>query len=784
MSDPVTGRAMDGFAEYYFRKLRSWVPELYWNNDLDNGSLEKLLRALCERLAEVRRDVDRVWTASSIELADDWAVKYLGDLVGAQPLSAQNSRANRTVAANMMQYYQRKTTRYLLDQLITDIVESEGYVREIERWLARPPHELDMAYLRRAPLSDGVVGGLPELTGPRVDDAALPAFDEFARLPDFGPREGRAASFDYATIHFNLFVNESWRVDMAAPFWLDDTRLTLDPSGRAVPLFHSATFDHRAGRWPVGPEEFPLPMRCARFNDARFAVSEDALSAIGSPGVTAALTPWIGVVFATRQDFQRVLEDQLSAALYANFRTALLRECLLPNCAKARQLDDDVRLDIGPFADTRVLHAYQIIAANLSHWRPAAQWPEDAALVVDVTTGQVQLAEPLDGGVAPPELFHPLFHHVGLVDRVGAGTYPRESDVALGPAINDASAEVSFTPPAAGLQAFGDNRRYVWNWPATRRFDVAGELRLEAADRTRPYVVARTDAATRDFTLVGTDGQDNHLIIDGLWLALLANAAIETAVAGAEVRAPPAHARLVLDGHFETVTLRHVTLDPGGEQVRLDPTVARGLPIITLEIEGSVRLLRIERSITGPIVETRTDPSLLNAGQIRISDSIVQSIDPDRPALSVELGRLQLENTTVLGACEANLIFATNTLFDGPLRVTNRQQSCLRFSAVAGYEDVAGIDPSVLPRRFECVEYADTLPPGSVLSRRFGDPDFAALSELADRELRQGGENRTEIGVGNARYWNQRRDDLARVVANFLPVGQNAQIYQETGGRP
>ncbi|MBB3232258.1 hypothetical protein [Halomonas stenophila] len=781
MSDPNTGRALDGFEEYYFRKLRSWIPELYWSNDLENGSLEVLIRAMSDRLAEMRREIERVWTASSIELADDWAVKYLGDLVGAETLSAQNSRANRTVAANFMNYHRRKTTRYLLDSQITDIVATEGYVREIERWLARPPHELDMGYLRFAPLSEGPVGGLPELTGPRVDDAALPAFDEFARLPDFGPREGRAASFDYATIHFNLFASESWRVDMATPFWLDGTRLTLDPSGRAAPLFHSATFDHRAGLWPVGPEEFPLPMRCARFNDARFEITEDALDAIASPGLTAALTPWIGVTFRTRQAFQRILADQLSPTLYSNFRSSLLRECLVADCAKARQIEADMRLDIGPFADTRVLDPYEIVAANLSRWMPAAQWPEDAALLIDVSSGYVQLAGAPDDGAVPPQLFHPLFHHLGLVHRVGAGTFPRESDVDLGPGFNDANAEVSFAPPASGLQAFGDNRRYLWNWPASRRFEVAGELRLEAADRTRPYVVSRTDDPERDFTIVGTDGQDNHLTIDGLWLGLQADTPIETAVGGPDDPAPPARARLILDGHFETVILRHVSLDPGGEQARPDPGTARAIPAVTVEIEGSVRLLRIERSITGPIVETRADPSLLNAGEIRISDSIVQSGDPERPAISVELARLHLTNSTVLGACHANLIFATNTLFDGPLYVTNRHQSCLRFSAVAAFEGDS--DPSILPRRFECVEYKRTIPPASFRSTRFGDLDFAALSDLADRGLLHGGEGRTEIGVGNARFWHQRRDDLARVASTFLPVGQNAQIYEETGGR-
>ena len=773
--------ARDGFEAYYFHKLKSWVPEVYWNNDFGTGSLEAMLRAWAERVAEMRREMDRVWTASSIEMADEWAVPFIGDLVGAEPLSAQNARANRVTAANMTSYYKRKTTRYLLDQFITDIVGTEGYVREIERWLARPPHELDMGEIRFAPLTHAPLGGTPNLTAPRADDAALPAFDEFARLPDFGPRIGLAPSFDYTTLHLNLFPAESYRLDMVTPFWLDDTRLTLDPSGRAVPLFHSASFDHRLGEWPIGPEEFPLPMRCARFNDAQFAITADGLSAIGSPALTTALEPWIGVLFPTRQDFRRNMESRLSGVQFNAFFSRLLRHSMVPDSAKVRQIEDDLLLDVGPFADTRSLDDFEIVAANLENWMAPADWPDRAELLVDVALGTVQFEDAPDPLADPAEIFHPRFHHTGLIHRIGAGGFARESDVDLGPAFNDANTEVPFTPGNSGLEAIRDNRRHVWQWNAPRRHNVSGNLTIEAADRTRPYLLSRTDVAGFNFTLNGTAAQENHLVIDGIWLGMMRNAVAETPLTDADDPVPPIHARLVLDGTFETVTLRHVTIDPGGEQVRLDPLQARAIPGITLELEGSVKTLRIESSIIGPLVETRADPSLLNAGEIRVTDSVIQSIDPERPAISTELGRLYLNNCTVLGACHANLIFATNTLFDGPLYVTNKQQSCLRFSAVAGYETSVDPAPSALPRRFECTYFQDRIPPSTFQSTRFGDPDFVALSPLAHPDLLTGGEHRTEIGVGNIRFWNQRRDDLSRFVAKFLPVEQNAQIYEEIG---
>jgi hypothetical protein len=639
-----------------------------------------------------------------------------------------------------------------------------------------------MGYGRRAPLSGGWVAGLPQLTGLRVDDAALPAFDEFARLPDFGPRQGKAASFDYATIHLNVFPVETYQIDMASPFWLDDTHLTLDPSGRDVALYHAGSFDQRLGDWPRGPEEFPTPMRCARFNDAGFTITAAGLAAIGDPDVTTALTPWAGIGFASDVAFRRILRDRLIAADYAIFLGPLLREMMQPDTIKLRQMAGDLLLDVGPFADTRALHPYQIVAANLQGWMPAARWPDEAELLVDVTSGRVQFPAALDPIGPPPQVFHPRFHHIGTLHRVGAGPFPRGSGVPAGPPVANANVEVPVVVPASGTVILADNRRHVWQWdPVMRSHDVAGDLRLEAAEQTRPYLVSRGPTGGLDFTIFGTEDQPNTLVIDGLWLGIMANAVLSTALVNPDDPFPIPRARLIFDGTFDSVTLRHVSIEPGGQQARLDPLVARAIPAITTEIEGSIKSLWIENAIIGPLIETRNDPSLLNAGVIRIAHSVICSIATDVPAINTDLSRLFIDNSTVLGAVHANLINATNTIFDGPLYVTNRQQSCLRFSAVADYVGVTGVAPSALPRRFECATFAGRLPRTTFRSRRFGDPDFAALSGLADAAVTTGGEYGTEMGVGNDRAWNQRRADLARFVGRFLPVGQNIQIFEDIG---
>jgi hypothetical protein len=783
MSDLLSNRANDGFEAYYAYKLRAWIPDLYWNNDLGDDSLKHWVDAIAQRTAELRREIDRVWAASSIELADDWAVAFLAELVGAEPLSAQNARANRVTAANMTTYHARKTTRYLLDQFITDIVGSEGYIREIERWLARAPHLLDMEFSRRAPLTGTVLGGFPDISGPRVDDARLPAFDEFTRLADPRSQQGQMARFNFDTVHFNLFPFETYRLDRVSPLALDDTHFTLDPSGREAPLFHSASFDHHNGQWPVGPEEFPLPMCCARFNDAQFMINETGLAEIANVNITNALSAFVGITFQTRQDLRRIVADALSAAQMQSFWGAILRESAVDASPKQQQIASDIHLNVGPTADTNLLDDHQIMAGNLETWITAGNWPDLAELIFDPKIGAVQFPDALNPVADPVEVFQPHFWHHGVMNRVGAGGFERASNVAQVATTDDVTIEPSFAPASSGAHELTDNRRYAWAWNGAREHLVQGEWSLTAADQTRPYLASRSDAGTLDFTIRGDEDHENHLVIDGVWLGVLANAAIEDAVAGADTLAPITHARLIIDGTFETITMRHVTIDPGGEQIRLDPQVARTIPAITTEIEGSVKSLRIENAILGPIVETRNDASLLNAGEIRIENSIIQSIDQTRPALSTQLGTVYIENSTILGACDANRIYATNTIFAGPLSVTNSQMSCLRYCAVGDYTDMAPLSPSVFPKRFECTTFAGPIPETSFASRRFGDPDFAVLSPLADERLFVGGELRTEIGVGNTRYWNQRIDDLSRFVSKFMPLGQRAQFFEDIGGK-
>src|SRR5690606_18072953 len=109
----------------------------------------------------------------------------------------------------------------------------------------------------------------------------------------------------------------------------------------------------------------------------------------------------------------------------------------------------------------------------------------------------------------------------------------------------------------------------------------------------------------------------------------------------------------------------HCTIDPGGEQARIDLCEGRPIPAVTLEIRGQVDRLLIDRCITGPILEATSTGDPCSAREIAICDSIVHSLDPDVPAISSRIAAVELHRVTVFGDVVVNRLYASEALIQG-----------------------------------------------------------------------------------------------------------------------
>jgi hypothetical protein len=394
--------------------------------------------------------------------------------------------------------------------------------------------------------------------------------------------------------------------------------------------------------------------------------------------------------------------------------------------------------------------------------REAARLYPESLAVVDVTTAGETLL-PMTGLQVSPErgryrvpaapapgASRRVRYHRGFASTIGAGAYARQrlgrplDAAAIVGTISDGgnSLQTALTALTTGRAAFtiADSLTY----PAVA--DVGGvvDLRIAAGQAERP--VARLNGG--EWALTGVAGA--RLTLDGLLIS------------GADV---------VLRGTFQTVTLAALTLDPG-EDVLTDGTTpqsvdGRPLRASTLWIEGAVEQLHIDRSIVGPI-RIRGGGAV---AAVHVRDSIVQSVRTAPatapPAIDCGSGMVDLERVTVLGQIGARHISASESILLGVAVAEDAQEGCVRFSTYT-----AG---SVLHQPYESV----TVPEGAGIfaSTRFGQPDFAQLSLLADREvlgegsIREGAQNGGEMGAFWREAYALKERGLRAKLDEFMPIG-------------
>jgi hypothetical protein len=778
----LTTAPRDGYETYYAEKLWSWLPEIYRTLDGEapaNGVLRALIELVAEKAAVLRRDIDRLWDDQAIELCDDWAVSYLGALVSVTPLGNQNPRGNRLAAGRAIAYQRRKGTPTVIQMAIRDIAEVDGVVVEAFRRLARFPHRLDSDAISYGAVTSTPSGGFANLRAARIASLTDTGFDELAHLPDPRRLRGPYGRYGLRNVNLHLYPYRSVQIDLPTPVRIDSGRFTLDPSGRDVPLFQRGQSSDRP---PDQVREVDLPdaISCRRFNATSHLISAATLAVINDAGIDLALAPLLDRRFDRAASFRRNVEARLSAAQMATFYGALLDATLEADAPKAVLWGDSLALTQGAEHVDPPLPPSAILAANLGAWQTALTLETHVALAVDPATGRMRAGPALGS--------EPVFAnrvHLGIFDAVGATGLRHEPSTlpsadSLLPAgvtgvnggFTDAGpVAVTLPAPLTGTHRFTTSRTYEPALPAGRNFSGITHARLDASDGARPHVRFRPNAANLDITFTAAAaavGETRTLEIDGLWIGMLAAAVVPELLADAKDAATPVLARLVLDGDFDTVTLRNATLDPGGERARATPTAAVAIPLIRLEIEGQVGKLLIERCITGPIWETNNDAALCNAGKIIVCDSIVKAPSLADVAIQTRLAHVSLSRCTVFGRVEVARLYASDSVLRGRTRVTDPQHGCFRYSSTSR-------DGAVLPRQFESFVPEGMLPAHWFRSQRFGEPSFAVLSATAPAALTRGAENGAEMGVFNTRALTLTLEQLGRQLRDLLPVGQTPQ---------
>ena len=278
----ITNPALDEFERYYAEKLWEWIPPIYRQED---GLAEEphVLRALVEILAcqaaVARRSADRLWEDAFIHTCDDWAVPYIGALLGTRLVGNLNRRGRRVDVARTLFYRRRKGTPVVMEALIQDITGWEGAVVESFKRLARTRHRLDPEPGPFAgPITHTPPGGTADFRAGRISDIVDGPFDDLAHTPDFRRLRGFQGRYNIPKLNFHLYRLRVFEVNLATPFDFGDERFSIDPSGRDIPLFRPSRRGPEVDWTPVEEWQLPAAISCRLFNAETTHLTPDALA--------------------------------------------------------------------------------------------------------------------------------------------------------------------------------------------------------------------------------------------------------------------------------------------------------------------------------------------------------------------------------------------------------------------------------------------------------------------------------------------------------------------------
>ncbi len=729
----------DNFELYYAEKLWEMIPAVYRHED-GRGEKKGVLRALIEVLAEqaalLRRSHDRLWEDQSIECCDDWAVPYIGDLVGTRLVSALNPAGRRVDVAKTIHYRRRKGTLRVLEELISDIARWEGVAVENFKRLARTRHSLDPAPSEQmGRLSGTMPGGWADLRSLYAAEMIKGPFDEFYHTADIRRHRGFDGRYAIPKLAFHIYRLPAYRVEGVTPCSLGNGRFTFDPSGRDVPLFmpRNRPQDPDAGSECVDWEKWrgmnewdlPTPMRCRLLADAQYIISEslveNLLKTNGlSSDAAADLRPLCNMLFQSEsrlREFIGTLEHS-AELLSDNIYFSILRGAIIDDCPKKVLLTSNTRaLDINVGTPGVNVVAEKIVAGNLYGWGITAT---DQKVVVDPESGRLLFEEPADETVT-------VSYCYGFSADIGAGVYDRRGFLQIPDRdhiLHDGGPLTANHLLNEGVTQLNDSATYG---PVSNKLGV-NKMSLQAANGQRPYLRLESD-----WILNTGSNMESILLLEGLWIGSKSGASI------------------ILRGDYEQVIISHSTLDPGGSSILTKDEGGDKRPAISpvqLIIDGNVKELLIQASILGPILAR--DDGIIE--KLTIRDSVLQSLDPDSPALLMDEVEVEMKRVTVFGGMKVHRLWASEALITDTVEVQDTQTGCFRFSAAPEKCFDVASDKTRLPHPYESHPIKDS--DHFFTSHRFGDPGYAQLSETCPEELRRGAESGSEIGAFSGPTWN------------------------------
>lgn len=735
-----------------------------------NGPLKELLAIIGRHAQLIEQDVtQRMYNDWFIETCQDWVVPYIGDLLAYErmPSPAGNNRTQsgrrlakvlspRREIGNLIPYRRRKGTLWLLEELARDVAGWPAHAVEFYRLLSRTEH-LDHPQPNRLATANIRDSRKLELEGT--------PFDTLCHTVDVHCINSDKSSGRYNIPNVGLFVFRTKRypVTKTSAYAREDIGphcFTFSILGNDMPLFQLQVMESE--RTSLANEtNFPLPIR------------------------------------------RRALEDHseknvfASEVLYGEEKSFVIYAPHWPKNGLGVENGQPLPID-----------AKHVIPADLSKW--IYQVPKDH-VAVDPVLGRIQFPKgqiPRNGVL--------VSYGYGFLADIGGGEYGRSplplpaemNRFRINPNLNsdlpekrwfktiDSAYQFWRTTLPADESSLEDKLK-TWRPALVIELTTSGvykgkiEIELKqselvcvvASNGTRPVIWLSDENAGGSDSISIRGQKGARVIFDGL---LIAGRGVD--VIGNEVSLDEKPQN---DGDLCEVMFRHSTLVPGWS-LHSDCEPHRSAEPSIL-IENTAARIRVESSIIGA-VHVNIDPMLFDPIQIVVCDSVIDATSDKSIAIGgsdseVAYAELRIARSTIVGEVLTHtIILAENSLFTAQVQVARKQFGCIRYCYVSVN--------SRTPRRYRCQpdevlssrekqsitlsalekeHLLQTITP-SFESTRYGNSNYLRLSPCTATEIKQGADDKSEMGVYHDLFEPQRFALLTRRLEEFVPANTDSTV--------
>lgn len=728
-------------------RLYELLPAIYRIRDAERGwPLRALLGVIAEQVNVVEEDIDQLYENWFIETCQDWAVPYIGELIGYQLIheagepgdinTAEGLARNKILiprrdVADTIHNRRRKGTLALLEELAADVAGWPSRAVEYFNLLAWTQH-LNHLHLDRAQTFDlREIDTLDLLDGP---------FNRFAHTADIRRINSPRSPGYYNLPSVALFV---WRLKPYSVSKVGMGKVSETPA---------------------------FCMEEAGLQNYTFSVLGNDIQLYNHP---------------QPENEPTHIADQLN--LPVPIRRRAFEKHLTDYYGEGKSLAIWVSNWAG-YEEQKLLPPEAIIPADLTDWE---YLPPRDHIAVDPVLGRITF---------PPSQLPKrkvrVFYYYAFSADIGGGEYDRPLAQPSGyrlyrvgeaetfRRINDALAQWRNDQPSNAVIEITDSGVYVEQLMVELQKNQS--LQIRAANRKRPAIRLLDWQTDLPDALGVYLSYGSRFTLDGL-LITGRSVAIRQKENTQDVNA-------ICPSEFN---IRHSTLVPGwGLHSDCEPRQP-GKP--SLELFNVRANIHIDHSIVGSI-QINEDQVTADPIPILVTDSILDATSAEREALAAP-GRLvahavlTIKRTTVLGIIEVHAMeLAENCIFMGCINVARRQVGCMRFCYVP-----AGCRT---PRRYHCqpdlvekavldlfaqhkirepekerrlqIEQLRVRP--QLNSIRYGKASYCQLADTCAEEIKRGADDQSEMGVFHDLFNPQREANLRARLDEYTPARSNAGI--------